>query len=68
VHRKGLRSQRTFFISGIFGANRWEIWEITSWIKGWFFIVFRAFITLPRTFFFKMGFRGQEMTDRTMVA
>ena len=37
---------QTFLISGIFGANLCEICEMTSWIKGWFFIVFRAFIIL----------------------
>lgn len=37
---------QTFLMSGILGAKRWEIWEMTSWIKGWFFIVLRAFIIL----------------------
>jgi hypothetical protein len=33
-------------MSGIFGAKRCEICEITSCINGWFFIVLRAFIIL----------------------
>jgi len=36
----------TFLISGILGAKRCEICEITSWINVWFFIVLRAFIIL----------------------
>jgi hypothetical protein len=36
----------TFLMSGIFGANRCEICDITSWIRGWFFIVLRAFMIL----------------------
>jgi hypothetical protein len=35
-------------MSGIFGANRWEIWEMTSWINALFFIVLRAFMILFR--------------------
>ena len=35
-----------FLMPGSFGANRWEIWEMTSWIKAWFLIVFLAFIIL----------------------
>lgn len=35
-----------FLMSGIFGVNRAEICEITSWINAWFFIVLRAFMIL----------------------
>lgn len=38
--------KRTFLMSGILGANLCEICEITSCIKGWFFIVLRAFMML----------------------
>ena len=33
-------------MSGIFGANRCEICEMTSCINAWFFIVLRAFMML----------------------
>ena len=36
----------TFLMSGILGANLCEICEMTSCIKGWFFIVLRAFMML----------------------
>ena len=37
---------QTFLMSGILGANRCEICEMTSWINAWFFIVLRAFMML----------------------
>jgi hypothetical protein len=36
----------TFLMSGILGANRCEICDMTSWINAWFFIVLRAFMIL----------------------
>ena len=39
--------QPTFLRSGILGENICEIWEITSWIRSWFFILFLAFMILP---------------------
>lgn len=36
----------TFLMSGILGANRCEICEMTSWMRAWFFIVFLAFMIL----------------------
>jgi hypothetical protein len=40
---------QTFLISGTFGVKRCEICEATSWMRGWFFIVLRAFIILHIT-------------------
>lgn len=37
-----------FLMSGILGIKRCEICEMTSWIKVWFDIVFRAFMILGR--------------------
>ena len=61
------RSCITFLISGILGAKRWEVCEMTSWIRAWFFIVLRAFMILRKKIRVNMAYNYQT-THRTIVA
>lgn len=55
-------------MSGIFGVNRCEIWLMTSCMRAWFFICFRAFMILYDVSAIEIGRHRRRTTHRTMVA